>query len=129
MCHPQGEQQELHVLCATVPERGSTQGEAESPCGEKVVSGLGDQVTTETKYGSPVLHGHVPMESIWFLVLIDTGAFGVGGVLVGVHSGLKGQTQVLRLGGRFLYQLCPQPAFIPSSETESVCLLSALSSS
>lgn len=99
------------------------------------MSGLGDQVTTETKDGTPVLHGHIPRESIWFLVLIDMGTLGMGGVLVGVDSsllpGLKGQTWVLRLGGRFLYQLCPQPAFIPSSETASlsVCLLSALSSS
>ena len=99
----------------------------QSPCGKKVVSGPGDQVTTETKDGTPVLHGHVPRESICFLVLIDMGTLGMGGLL----PGLKGQTWVLRLGGRFLYQLCPQPAFIPSSETArlSVCLLSALSSS
>lgn len=99
------------------------------------MSGLGDRVTTETKDGTPVLHGHIPMESIWFLVLIDMGALGVGDVLVGVDSsllpGLKDQTQVIRLDSRFLYQLCPQPAFIPSSETASlsVCLLSVLSSS
>lgn len=95
------------------------------------MSGLGDQVTTETKDGTPVLHD-IPLESIWFLVLIDMVALEVGGVLVEVDSsllpGLKGQTQVIRLDGRFLYQLCPQPASIPSSETASlsVCLLSAL---
>ena len=99
------------------------------------MSVLGDQFTTETKDGTPVLHGHIPSDSIWFLVLIDMGILGMGCVLVGVDSsllpGLKGQTWVLRFGGRFLYQLCPQPAFIPSSETASlsVCLLAALSSS
>lgn len=71
------------------------------------MSGLGDQVTTETRDGTPVLHGHIPRESIWFLVLIDMGTLGMGGVLVGVDSsllpGLKGQTWVLRFDGRFLY--------------------------
>lgn len=64
MCHPQGKQQELHVLCAAVSERGPTQGEAKIFSGETAIGGPGEQFTTEIKDGTPVLHGRMPMGSV-----------------------------------------------------------------